>query len=155
CRVVSWCGISPSTAVPRVGDGMKHESQSRRRGLVQDWTAFVEGKQDRYLVFGTTTSVMRWREKGILRLVHALHPAGQYARRRALDDARGLYLILVAFEQQDDAHALADTVGAAPTADHYPGFASQRGFTLDAAFAKRLRAALRRLGATKQLLPIG
>jgi hypothetical protein len=131
---------------------MSNELSDRRRGLVQGWADFVEGGQQRHLVFGATTSIARWRQKGILRLVDAHHPGGQFAFKRDLDDARGRYVILVAFEQEGDAQALAQSVGAEPM-DDYAGFASQRGFTLDVAAGKKIREAVKRLGASKRLLP--
>ena len=116
---------------------------------VQDWVEFVEGNQQRHLVAGSTDSVARWREKGLRHLVHALAPSGQFAFKRDLDGARALYLVLVAFEHEGDAEALAHVVGANPVAD-YSGFASLRAFTIE---AKKVRAALKRLRFGGRLLP--
>ena len=131
---------------------MEEKPHDRRRGFAKDWAEFVGGKQQRHLVFGSTTSVMHWRQKGIRRLLDALHPAGRFAFKRDLDDARGRYVLLVAFEQEDDAKAFAHTLDAESTAD-YAGFASQRCFTFDGGAIMKIRAALKRLGATKRLLP--
>jgi hypothetical protein len=131
---------------------MTNALSDRSRGFVKDWTEFVDGNQQRHLVFGSTTSVMHWRQKGIRRLLDALHPAGRFAFKRDLDDARDRYLLLVAFEQEEDARAFAHTLDAEPAAD-YAGFASQRCFAFDGGAIKKIRAALKRLGATKRLLP--
>jgi hypothetical protein len=131
---------------------MTEETLDRPRGFVKDWAEFVAGKQPRHLVFGSTTSVLYWRQKGIRRLLDALNPAGRFAFKRDLDDARGRYVLLVAFEQEEDAKAFAHTLGAEPAAD-YAGFASERCFAFDGGAIKKIRAALKRLGATKRLLP--
>jgi hypothetical protein len=122
------------------------------RRVVQNWAEFVADNRDRHLVVGSTTSVMRWREKGIRRLVHALQPSGRFAFKRDLDDRNARYLVLVAFEHEGDAQALANAVGAEPVVIDHAGFASQHGFALDGV-AKKVRATLKRLGATRRLLP--
>jgi hypothetical protein len=119
---------------------------------VENWAEFVAEARDRHVVVGFTTSVTRWRQKGIRRLVHALQPSGRFTFKRDFDAQDARYLILVAFEREADAKALADAVGAEPVADH-AGFASQHGFSLDGATTTKVRALLKRLGATKRLLP--
>jgi hypothetical protein len=113
---------------------------------------FISEGRDRHLVVGSTTSVTRWRQKGIRRLVHALQPSGRFFFKRDFDDQSAHYLVLVMFELEADAEALAQAVGAEPVADH-PGFASQRAFAFDGAVAGKIRAALKKLGSTKRLLP--
>jgi hypothetical protein len=119
---------------------------------VQNWTSFVAEARDRHVVAGFTTSVMRWRQKGIRRLLHALQPSGRFTFRRDFDAEHARYLVLVAFEREADADALAEVVGATPVADP-SGFASERGFAIDEATSRKVRAALKRLGATARLLP--
>jgi hypothetical protein len=119
---------------------------------VQNWTEFVAEARDQHVVVGFTTSVTRWRQKGIRRLVHALQPSGRFTFRRDFDAEHARYLVLVAFEHGADAKALAEAIGAEPIAQH-PGFASQHDFALDGETTRKVRALLKRLGSTKRLLP--
>ena len=119
---------------------------------MQNWDELAEDASDRHVVVGSTTSVTRWRQKGMRRLIHALQPSGRVAFKRDFDAQRARYLVVVAFESAADAEALAQAVGAEPVAE-YAGFASQRGFALDGTTTRRVRASLKRLAATKRLLP--
>jgi hypothetical protein len=119
---------------------------------VENWAEFVAEARDRHMVVGFTTSVTRWRQKGMRRLVHALQPSGHFTFKRDFDAQHARYLVLVAFEREADAKALAEAIGAEPVTEH-PGFASQHAFALDGETTRKVRALLKQLGSTKRLLP--
>jgi hypothetical protein len=97
---------------------------------------------------------VRWRSDGIQQLIAALQPTGQYSLKRDLDRDQGRYLVLVAFENEQDANTFARSLGA-ETIANYPTYASQRGFSFGAGrVRKTLSAAVKKADYGKRLVAV-
>lgn len=110
------------------------------RGL-QSWTDLLSRHYEPHLVVGWTRNVNRWRDESFFDLVAACDPAGHYAFRRDLDEARGQFLVLAVFENERAALEVAEAIGA-EAQTRYPGYASQFGFKYGGKLTRTLRAAL-------------
>jgi len=102
------------------------------------WSQLLKKSPKPHVVIGWTRNVNRWRDEGFFDLVGIRRLAGHYSVKRDFDARRGKYLLLAAFEQENDARELAKAIGA-ETSERHTGYASQRYFK----YSSKLRLALK------------
>lgn len=104
---------------------------------MQTWMKFLNQHPKPHLVVGWTRNIQSWRDDAFFELVDAQRPFGKYSSKRDIDPDRGRYLVLAAFEREQDARKLARLLDAR-TIKKYPGYASQSGFKYGGKLAKSL-----------------
>lgn len=112
------------------------------------WPAFLKDFPQGHIVAAVAVDVGAdeigsRRLRGLRDLLHrvVIRMASDGGFALTVSRAAGFPEILCGFEAQTDANALATLSSAEPT-DRYPGFVTQRLFTLDAAMESALRASL-------------
>lgn len=112
------------------------------------WPAFLKNFPQGHLVVAVAADVgadeigsrrLRGLRDLLQRVITRMASDGGFAL--TVSRAAGFPEILCGFEAQSDADALAALSSAHPT-DHYPGFATQRVFSLDTPMEAALRAGL-------------